>query len=382
LDKNHIILASLPISTFWTTNFDSLLEDGLRKCGKRVDVKSQNSDFRNKLKDCNAVVYKMHGDINHPNETILLKSEFEDYSKNHAVFHSALMSDMMDKTFLFLGFSFTDPNLNYVLSRLRFNLDGNKVHYNITKRVSEKDFGNNDDYVYEQTKQEHFIKDLEKSYNIQTVLVDEWSDINHLLREIKKRNDRRTIYISGAATEYKPWDANACKSFVSELSSKLISSGYKLVTGYGLGVGSLIIAGALKEIYKDENAIVDDQIVMRPFPIGADKDNIDTDRYRRDMIRNTGITVFLFGNKEKNGEVTLSEGMDQELKWSSEQQNLLIPVGATGYKAEQYYNELLESYPSEEYRKYDSDFKIIGDTNKSPQEIIEAILRIVDNANK
>lgn len=382
LDSNHMILASLPINTYWTTNFDSLLEEGLRKCGKRVDVKSQNSDFRNKLRGCSATVYKMHGDIAHPDDTILLKREFEDYASKHAVFHNALMSDMLDKTFLFLGFSFTDPNLNYVLSRLRVNLDGNnKIHYNITKAVMEKDYQDKDEYCYELNKQKHFIHDLDKNYHIQTVLVEEWSQINDLLKDIKKRNDRRTIYISGAAEKYEPWDTNTCKAFIRELSAQLIASDYRLVTGYGFGVGSLVIAGALDEIYKDEYGVVDDQIIMRPFPIAADKEKVDVNRYRRDMIRNTGISIFLFGNKGKDGNVILSDGMDEELNWSKDQNNLLIPVGVTGYKAKQYYEELIKEYPSDEYTKYDADLRILGDATKSPGEIVEAILRIVRLAN-
>ena len=423
LDDNHLILASLPIKTYWTTNFDSLIEDGLRKCGKRVDVKSQDTDFRNKLKGCNATVYKMHGDINHPDDTILLKREFEDYAVKHAVFHSALMSDMMDKTFLFLGFSFTDPNLNYVLSRMRVNLNGSKVHYNITKEVKRNEYKTDDEYNYEHTKQEHFINDLEKNYHIQTLLVEEWSQINDILKELKKRNDRRTIYISGAANQYQPWDEITCKAFVKELSAKLIASGYHLVTGYGLGVGNLVIAGAfqalyagsegclfpsdiegvglpvleamatgipvacskagaLQEIYKNENEVVDDQITMRPFPIGADKEKVDTNRYRRDMIRNTGISIFLFGNKEVEGTIALSDGMDQELTWSKDQNNILIPVGVTGYKSKQYYDELMAGFPSDEYTKYEANLKIIGDDSKAPNEIIDAILQIVNDANQ
>lgn len=385
LDENHMILAGLPISTYWTTNFDSLLEDALRKTGKRVDVKSTVSDFQNTLRDRSAIVYKMHGDIAHPDNTILLKKEFEDYASTHTAFHNALMSDLMNKTFLFIGFSFSDPNLNYVLSRLRYHQHGNnRVHYNITRKVNEKDYKTKPEYEYELNKQELFINDLDKNYHIQTVLVDEYSEITNLLKEIQKRNDRRTIYISGAAVEYKLWDDNTCKAFIRELSSQIIANGYRIVTGYGLGVGSLVIAGALEEIYKDENGVVDDQIIMRPFPIGVDKSKVDTNRYRRDMIKNTGISLFLFGNKMdyKTGHIILSDGMDEELGWSRDQGNLLIPVGATGYKAKEYYSNLAISWPSEEYENYVDEFNIISDETKSPNEIIDAIITIIKKANQ
>lgn len=383
LDENHIILASMPISTYWTTNFDNLLEEGLKKCGKRVDVKSTNADFQNILRDRDAVVYKMHGDINHPDDTILLKKEFEDYALNHAIFHSALSSDLMSKTFLFLGFSFTDPNLEYVLSRLRRSQQGNtRVHYNITRKVCRADFSTDDEYNYEANKQRLFINDLDKNYNIQTVLIDDYSDITSILSELKMRNDRRTIYISGAAIEYKPWGIEDTKTFIRELSSRLISQGYKIVTGYGLGVGSLVIAGALEQIYSDEDGVVSDQIIMRPFPIGADKTKVDTNRYRRDMIKNTGISIFLLGNKEENGNIVESNGMDEEWNWSKEQGNLLIPVGCTGYKSKTYFDELTAAFPSPEYGDYKQYYNIIGDDTKDPSQVLDAIISIITNANK
>ena len=40
--ENHNIVARLPINTFWTTNYDSLLEDALINEGKKIDVKYCN----------------------------------------------------------------------------------------------------------------------------------------------------------------------------------------------------------------------------------------------------------------------------------------------------------------------------------------------------
>lgn len=36
ISKNHRILARLPISTFWTTNYDSLIEDSLKEIKKSL----------------------------------------------------------------------------------------------------------------------------------------------------------------------------------------------------------------------------------------------------------------------------------------------------------------------------------------------------------
>ena len=52
-------------------------------------------------------------------------------------FVSALRGDLIEKTFLFLGFSFTDPNIDYILSRVRVQYERDqRHHYCIQKKVS------------------------------------------------------------------------------------------------------------------------------------------------------------------------------------------------------------------------------------------------------
>lgn len=76
-NKNHDILASLPIKTFWTTNYDTLIEDSLKKSGKIPDVKHRPDQLTYSKKSRNAVVYKMHGDVSEPNTAVLTKDDYE-----------------------------------------------------------------------------------------------------------------------------------------------------------------------------------------------------------------------------------------------------------------------------------------------------------------
>ncbi len=138
LDENHKILAKLPISTFWTTNYDSLIEKALRDARKIVDVKYNNSHLSLTIPHRDAVVYKMHGDKSNPNEAILIKDDYEQYYQKHAQFITSLSGDLISKTFLFIGFSFTDPNLDYILSRIRIDYkENNRQHYAIMRKVNE-----------------------------------------------------------------------------------------------------------------------------------------------------------------------------------------------------------------------------------------------------
>ena len=76
---------------------------------------------------------------NNPNDAILIKDDYERYYKAHKQFLSALTGDLISKTFLFVGFSFQDPNLDYILSRIRVDYEENpRQHYAIMKSLIEK----------------------------------------------------------------------------------------------------------------------------------------------------------------------------------------------------------------------------------------------------
>jgi SIR2-like domain len=53
----------------------------------------------------------MHGDIDHPDEAVLTKDDYESYHVKMDQFITTLSGDLVSKTFIFIGFSFTDPNL-------------------------------------------------------------------------------------------------------------------------------------------------------------------------------------------------------------------------------------------------------------------------------
>ena len=77
--ENHKILAKLSIDTYWTTNYDSLIEESLEKSGKVVDIKHNVDQLPISIKGRDAVVYKMHGDARDPTRAVLIKDDYENY---------------------------------------------------------------------------------------------------------------------------------------------------------------------------------------------------------------------------------------------------------------------------------------------------------------
>jgi NAD-dependent SIR2 family protein deacetylase len=128
----HKILAQLPIRTYWTTNYDTLIEDAIKAALKVPDIKHDIDQLTTSRPKRDAIIYKMHGDVHHANRAILYKEQYEQYYQSHGPFVTTLMGDLVSKTFLFIGFSFTDPNLDYVLSRLHAPTKRN--HYCFMKK--------------------------------------------------------------------------------------------------------------------------------------------------------------------------------------------------------------------------------------------------------
>lgn len=348
IDENHLILSRLPIRTYWTTNYDSLIEDSLKISGKIVDVKYTVNQLVNTKPNREAVVYKMHGDKEHSSEAIIIKEDYELYNTKYAPFITALSGDLVSKTFLFVGFSFTDPNLDYILSRVRVSYGENqKTHYSFIKKVKIEECNSQADFEYLERKQQLFINDL-KRYNIQALVIDDYSEITDVLRNIEKTINEDNIFISGSAYSYHPWNEKDAQKFINDLSKRLIEENKKIISGFGIGVGSFIITGALEEMYIKQGKINNNQLVLRPFPqntLSTQDINLLWETYREDMISLAGVSIFIFGNKiNSEKRVVDADGVYSEFKIAKDKGNIIIPIGSTGYVAKRIWNEVSEKF--------------------------------------
>jgi len=381
-NANHEILARLPISTYWTTNYDKLIEKSLENVGKIVDVKYTTQHLAKTIHGRDAIVYKMHGDVEHPDEAIISKDQYEKYYDTHGAYINTLSGDLVSKTFLFIGFSFTDPNLDYVLSRIRVTFKNNqRKHYCVFREVKKEKDESTEDFEYRKIKQSLAINDLLR-FNIHVLLVSEYSEITAILSEIENRFKRKTIYISGSAHEYGKWGSDVSEKFISELSKALIKSGFRIVSGFGLGVGSSVINGVLEEVYLDKKEKLKDQLLLRPFPQGK-IGKVQWDAYRKDMISYAGISLFIFGNKLEKGKLTLAGGVRREFEISREQGVLVVPLGSTGYVAKELWEEVQADYKSYMGSEENIDiFKELGDDTKSPEELISLTIDFINKTVK
>lgn len=386
--ENHRILSRLPIGTFWTTNYDKLIELSLIESGKIPDVKHRKEHLAYTKPKRDAVVYKMHGDVDNPDQAVLTRNDYESYHVNMDQFLRALGGDLVSKTFLFIGFSFSDPNLDYILSRVRVAYNEHqRRHYSFVRRVNIDQCVDRDDFNYKTRKQDLFIGDLSR-FNIKAILVDDYGQITDILREIENRYKMKSIFISGAAHEFGSWNEKEAFNFIHGLSKSLIKTRHKIVSGFGISVGSAVISGALEEIYMNPSKSRSDQLILRPFPqqvLGARPIAEIWNRYRDDMCSHAGIAIFVFGNKFHQGTVVLSNGMREEFEIAKGRGLFLLPIGATGYMAKKLWKEVMDSFDSL-YPFIDSsirdEFALLGHEGKKPNEILDTILSIIKKLTK
>lgn len=346
--ENHKILSRLPIYTYWTTNYDNLIEKALEDVKRIADVKHSINQLPYPKPRRDAIVYKMHGDATIPEEAVITKDDYERYPIDKAPFLTTLNSELLSKLFIFVGFSFTDPNLDYILSRVRIHMkNAQRHHYHFVKRIAKDDYddGEKADYEFDKRKQELFVADLTR-FGLQPVYVDTYTEITDILREIEDIYKRKTIFISGSAEDYNSWTDKEGQAFVHKLSAGLVANDYRIVNGFGWGVGSAVINGALSKIYDFPERYSPDQLIVKPFPqfpTGDKTLKVLWEEYRKDMISFAGIALIVFGNKKSDKapiEIIEADGVYKEFEIAKSKNLFVIPVFPTGWMAEKIYTEL------------------------------------------
>ena len=379
-NENVEIIARLPISTYWTTNYDKLIEKELEQQNRKVDVKMDSDQLSTALADRDAVVYKMHGDVDHPAKAVLTKDDYVLYDNRRPLFRTILKGDLISKRLLFIGFSFEDPNLDYILGQIHALLDENVAeHYCFFRRVQESDYDDSKDYGYEKARQELRAKDLAR-YGIQTVFVDDYSEITDILRDIESAVKRNNVLISGSADDYAGWGRDKAEELAGKISEALVKNNFKITSGFGLGIGSSVINGALTEIYRNKYKHTDEYLCLRPFPQGI-KDAAERQRvfaqYRKDMISDTGVAIFLFGNKKDPTDASKiidATGCWEEFVIARDNKNVIIPIGSTGFMAKKIFDAVradMDNY------KYLENYMDVLETGNDVDKLVDAVIAIV-----
>lgn len=384
--ENAIIklLGTLPIKSYWTTNYDSLIEDTLSSepiC-KNVDVKINRDSFKYSKPNSDVRVYKMHGDRRFPDDAVITKNDYETYDSSREVFTKALFTELITNTFLFIGFSFSDPNLERILSIVKHTFDANdpKNHYCFMRSVRRDEYSDMKQYEQDNNFQQLRIKEMRR-YGIQTILVDDFKKILSCLEYVKERIEQKRVFISGSITNESITNDRPEAEFIRLLAQKLTENQYKIVTGFGQNIGNYLLIGACAQKSVNETRSLHRMIEIYPLVSGGSK----TTELRKELISGCGSIITLFGKKDyelDNDESIKYDGIFQELRIAQEYGKTLIPVGCTGFTSKylwEYVNSLDGYHFTENLEEY---WKTINSSTISDKDrVISAIIELIEYRN-
>ncbi len=189
----HTLLGQLPVTEFWTTNYDALLERAMTDAHVFVTDKQ----LAESVEPGKRRVYKMHGSLVPPSSLVFTRNDYEQYPRTHPRFWALLQAQFLTRSFLFLGFSFTDPNMEVIFRLVRLHAaDVHRDHFAVLRRPSATGNADADDKALRLF--ELRAADLSR-VGVGIAVIDDHSEIDGLLRRLVARCRPSQVMVSGSA---------------------------------------------------------------------------------------------------------------------------------------------------------------------------------------
>ena len=133
----------------------------------------------------------------------------------------------------------------------------------------------------------------------------------------------------------------------------------------------------------------DEDIVVRPFPqvaTGGASLNDQWAHYRKALIEQAGIAIFVFGNKrDSSGNIVPSDGVRKEFDLCVAGRVRPLPIGTTGFMAEELWKEVWGAfttfYPDAD-AAFRGEFGKLGDPSKTPGELLASVQTLINTFRK
>jgi hypothetical protein len=121
---SHLFLLSLNAGLLYTTNQDNLYELAAKKKGRPHRIIARLEDLAESAPG-EALLIKYHGDLSDPDTLIFTGASYNArIADTHHFLNIRMQSDLLSKGFLFLGYSFRDPNIQLLLREIQAAFGG------------------------------------------------------------------------------------------------------------------------------------------------------------------------------------------------------------------------------------------------------------------
>jgi hypothetical protein len=131
LAQIHDDLSRVDSRLVMTTNFDKLYENRANQLQHNtVLVKNYyDKDVADVFRRQDRVVLKVHGTIDSPDLTIFTRSQYALARRDYSHFYQLLRGLFITHTFVFLGASMRDPDMQLLLEDHAYRFEGARPHY-------------------------------------------------------------------------------------------------------------------------------------------------------------------------------------------------------------------------------------------------------------
>ena len=365
-ESKHInAIIDLNLNQIWTTNFDEIIEQTIRR---KFDIEpvvlATSNDLFTQNLNGEYVVYKLNGTINTPDSMVLTKSDFFDYFKKQRLFFELLKRQLVLDSFLFIGYSFQDDLVLNALREIKeiFPHKG-KIHYRFfvpqynkkSELELKKEF-----YIYEQ-------RYFEDKYNIKTIPLDSFSQIDDYLQELYKRFCNHNVLFCGSFRNISNELRLKIENIIDALIDKLFINDFNVYSGNGRGIGEIIVARAALHAKAHNN-----RFINRPLIFTGDDEDVKKIKNKK-IEKDCNTMIIICGQDESLENSRNVKNQFDQFKYGGNK--LIIPIPITEYAAK-------EIFESEAFRKLDC-YKTMKDrferlaACENPEEIANLIVNMI-----
>lgn len=115
--RAHHLIAALPLTRVFTTNWDTLQETAWRQARKRVTLVVRDNELA--YTDAQTIqLVKMHGTITQPDSIVVTEDDYLDFFDRRPQIAQALGHYAATQTLLFLGYSLSDPDFKRIMAEV------------------------------------------------------------------------------------------------------------------------------------------------------------------------------------------------------------------------------------------------------------------------
>lgn len=361
-------IIKLNLNHIWTTNFDEIIENAIKKeFGVEPVVLSTSKDLLSKNLNVEHIVYKLNGTVKDENSMVLTKTDFFDYFKKQRLFFEILKRQLVLDSFLFIGYSFQDDLVLNALREIKEVFPENgKTHYRFVIRENNK--SSKDKALkaeFAKYEQQYYMD----KYNIQSIPLESFTDIDVYLNELYRRFCNHNILFCGSFRSIPNELRIHIEKIVDAVICELYKNRFNIYSGNGRGLGEIIVARANLHSKMPYN-----RFVNRPLIFTGDSHEIKNQKNKQ--IEKDCNTMLIFCGQDE--ELSISKNVREQFEKfisGDDSTKLVIPIPSTSYAAQEIFNS--ESYRNTySYKTLHAELDLLKSMT-DPHEIAKLIVNLI-----